>query len=91
MLKRSLENICQVKTHNGQLSVYVCVCVVRERGDGMLKGEGESVLFLLGQSLHQIVSDGAWCLQHSIKQSINIATQLNSVNVAYRLHIHVQH
>ena len=39
----------------------VCVCVCGEgecRGGGMLRGEGEAVLFLLGQSLHQIVSDG---------------------------------
>ena len=58
------------------LCMCVYMCVWWEGGEGgMLKGEGEAVLFLLGQSLPQIVSDGAWCLQHSIKQSIKVATQ----------------
>lgn len=68
-----------MSSHDTQwTTVCVCVCVCGEgegRGGGMLRGEGEAVLFLLGQSLYQIVSDGAWCLQHSIKQSIKVATQ----------------
>ena len=52
-------NICQVRTHNGQLSVYVCICVCDEgeRRGACLEGRG-AVLFLSGQSLHQFVSDG---------------------------------
>lgn len=63
-------------THNGQLSMYVCVFVVRGSvGEGAcLEGRGR-LSFFCWDSLYQIVSDGAWCLQHSIKQSIKVATQ----------------